>query len=287
MKSSTMPTTPFDRNPTGSSGVSPGVNARIAVLACASLLACHSASTAVPEARADEPAGGAAGGVAVVELFTSEGCSSCPPADEVLGDLARRSDRPIYALGFHVDYWDSLGWPDRAASPDNTARQRAYAHSFGAGSLYTPQMIVDGTEQFTGSDRARAEAAVGRAVARPARVHLSVHPQRTRPDSVTVEYEAQGATAGAALNVAVVERDVSTSVRAGENAGRTLRHANVVRAFVTAPASSAGSVVVQLPARLPRDGAEVIAFVQGSSGDGGGMPILGAARSSLPPAATP
>jgi hypothetical protein len=236
----------------------------------------------VPEARADEPAGGAASGVAVVELFTSEGCSSCPPADEVLSDLAKRSDRPIYALGFHVDYWDNLGWPDRSASPDNTARQRAYAHAFGAGGLYTPQMIVDGTEQFTGSDRTRAEAAVGRAIARPARVQLSVHLKRARPDAVTVEYEAHGAPAGAVLNVAVVERDVSTSVRAGENAGRTLRHANVVRTFVTSPVSSAGSVVVQLPARLPRDGAELVAFVQGSAGDEGGMPILGAGRASIP-----
>jgi hypothetical protein len=84
------------------------------------------------------------------------------------------------------------------------------------------------------------------------------------------------------LNVAVVEREVSTSVRAGENAGKTLRHANVVRAFVTAPLSSAaGSVVVQLPVPAPRDGAEVIAFVQRTSADGGGMPILGAARSPL------
>jgi hypothetical protein len=237
----------------------------------------------VPEARADESAGKAASGVAVVELFTSEGCSSCPPADQVLGDLARRTDRPIYALGFHVDYWDNLGWPDRSASPENTARQRAYAHAFGAGGLYTPQMIVDGTEQFTGSERTRAEVAVGRAVARPARVRLSVHLKRTRPDAVTVEYEAHGALAGAALNVAVVERDVTTSVHAGENAGKTLHHANVVGAFVTAAVSSVGSVVVELPDRLPHDSAEVIAFVQGSPGDGGGMPVLGADRASLPP----
>jgi hypothetical protein len=239
----------------------------------------------LPEARADEPSGGAASRVAVVELFTSEGCSSCPPADEVLGDLARRSDRPVYALGFHVDYWDNLGWPDRAASPDNTTRQRTYAHAFGAGGLYTPQMIVDGTEQFTGSDRAKAEAAVGRALSRPASVRLSVHPRRTGPAAVAVDYEAQGAPPGSVLNVAVVERVVSTSVRAGENAGKTLRHANVVRALVTAPLSSTtGSVALQLPARLPRDGAEVIAFVQRPSADGGGMPVLGAARSPLTPA---
>jgi hypothetical protein len=237
----------------------------------------------MPEARADEPPGGGTGGIAVVELFTSEGCSSCPPADEVLGDLSRRNDRPIYPLGFHVDYWDNLGWPDRAASPDNTARQKAYAHAFGAGGLYTPQMIVDGTEQFTGSDRARADAAVGRALARRASVRLSIHPRRTGSDAVTVDYVAQGAPAESVLNVAVVQREASTAVRAGENAGKTLRHANVVRAFVSAPLSSAaGSISAQLPAGWPRDGAEVVAFVQRSSADGGGMPVLGAARSSLP-----
>jgi hypothetical protein len=241
----------------------------------------------VPEARADELQGGAASGVAVVELFTSEGCSSCPPADEVLGDMARRSDRPIYALGFHVDYWDNLGWPDRSASPENTARQRTYAHAFGSGGLFTPQMIVDGTEQFTGSDRARAETAVARALARPASVRLSVRPRWTGSHAVTVDYEALGAPAGSVMNVAIIEREVSTPVRAGENAGKTLRHANVVRAFATAPTSStAGSVAVQLPPGWPRDGAEVIAFVQRPSADGGGMPVLGAARSPLtvPPA---
>jgi hypothetical protein len=257
------------------------VNARIAALACASLFACRSASTPVPEARADEPPGVAASGVAVVELFTSEGCSSCPAADDVLGDLARRTDRPIYALGFHVDYWDNLGWPDRAASPDNTARQRAYAYAFGVGGLYTPQMIVDGTEPFTGSDRARADVAVGRALTRPASVRLSIHPRRTGSHAVTVDYETQGAPAGSVLSVAIVEREVSTSVRAGENAGKTLRHANVVRAFISAPlASTTGSVVEQLSASVPRDATEVIAFVQRPSADGG-MPVLGATRSSV------
>jgi hypothetical protein len=271
------------RNSTAPYGRIQAVNARIAVLTCASLFACRSASAPVPEARADEPPDGGAGGIAVVELFTSEGCSSCPPADEVLGDLSRRNDRSIYPLGFHVDYWDSLGWPDRAASPENTARQRAYAGAFGAGGLYTPQMIVNGTEQFTGSERARADAAVGRALARPASVRLSIYPRRTGSEAVTVDYEAQGAPAGSVLNIAVVEREVSTPVLAGENAGKTLRHSNVVRAFVAAPLSvAAGSVSAQLPARWPRDGAEVIAFVQRSSAVGGAMPVLGAARSSLP-----
>jgi hypothetical protein len=258
------------------------VNARIAALAFVGLASCRSGSTPVSEARADEPAGSASG-VAVVELFTSEGCSSCPPADAVLADLARDAGRPVFALAFHVDYWDELGWRDRFASPENTARQRRYARALGSTGVYTPQMIVGGTEQFTGSDGDRAAVAVGRALARPASVRLSVHPRSTGPSSVAVDYEAPGAPAGSVLNVVVVERSASTSVRAGENAGRTLQHANVVRSFVMLTmSSSTGSVGVQLPASLPRDGSELIAYVQRVSADGGGMPILGATRSPLP-----
>lgn len=251
-------------------------------LALLALGACRSGSASLPEARADEPASSAKG-VAVVELFTSEGCSSCPPADDLLAELARTSDRPVYALAFHVDYWDDLGWPDRFASHESTMRQRAYARAFGTGGVYTPQMIVGGTEQFTGSDRGRAASSVARALSHPAEVQLVVRPRASGPDSVTVDFEAPGAPSGAVLNVAVVERSVSTSVRAGENAGKTLQHANVVRAFLTTPfRAPAGSVVLHLPPSVPHEGAELIAYVQQPSSDHGGMPVLGAARAQLP-----
>ena len=221
-------------------------------------------------------------GIAVVELFTSEGCSSCPPADAVLADLARSSDRSVYALAFHVDYWDDLGWPDRFASAANTARQRAYARSFATRGVYTPQMIVDGAEEFTGSDRDRASTAVARALATPAGVAVSVQVRPAGSDSVTADYDARGAPAGSVLNLAVVERAASTVVAAGENAGKTLRHANVVRAFVTAPlASSPGSVRLPVPAGLRREEADVIAYVQRAPGGDGHMAILGATRAPL------
>ena len=84
----------------------------------------------------------------VVELFTSQGCSSCPPADALLGELARRGD--VIALGFHISYWDSLGWKDPFSTPQSTERQRAYARLFG-GQIYTPQLVVDGTSEMVGS----------------------------------------------------------------------------------------------------------------------------------------
>jgi hypothetical protein len=94
----------------------------------------------------------------VVELFTSQGCSSCPPADALLGELARRGD--VLALGFHISYWDGLGWRDPFSSQSSTDRQRAYARLLGTGQVYTPQMVVDGRREMVGSDRAAVLAAL-------------------------------------------------------------------------------------------------------------------------------
>jgi hypothetical protein len=261
------------------------VNVRLFAVLASTLAACRShASIGEWEAHADEPtARNSATGVAVVELFTSEGCSSCPPADAVLADLARRRP-PVYALAFHVDYWDTLGWPDRFASSENTARQREYARSFGASGMYTPQMIVDGTDAFNGSDRSRADTSIALALARSAPVRLSVHARAVDADAVAVDYDVQGASAGSVLDLAVVERAASTDVRAGENAGRTLHHANVVRAFVVVPlVTPTGTATLHVTTGLKRDGAEVIAYVQREASErGDGRPVLGAARVALP-----
>jgi hypothetical protein len=254
------------------------VDARIAALGLLALTACRSGSSPVPEARADDTPNRTGPGVAVVELFTSEGCSSCPPADAVLADLATSGDRSVYALAFHVDYWDDLGWADRFASPAYAARQRSYARALGVRGVYTPQMVVDGTEGLTGSDRGRATAAIARALQRPAAATLALKVRPTGEKALTVDYEAKGAPTGSALNVALVERDASSAVRAGENAGKTLRHVNVVRAFVTMPlTSSTGSVPVPYPAGLRSEDIEAIAYVQRTDGS---MAIVGAARAT-------
>jgi hypothetical protein len=253
---------------------------RSVLLALVALAACRGpGSSPLPEARADEPlAPPVGGGVAVVELFTSEGCSSCPPADAVLARLSRRPG--VYALSFHVDYWDELGWPDRFASAEYTARQQAYARSLGARGLYTPQLVVGGTDAFVGSDGDRADADVARLLSAAAPVRLALHVKST-PAEAVVDYEATGAPAGAVLDVAVVERSVTSEVRSGENGGKTLHHANVVRSFAATTLSSAsGTVTLRLPPALRREGAGVIAYVQRSQGDRG-MPVLGAASAQL------
>jgi hypothetical protein len=202
----------------------------------------------------------------------------------VLADLAESTDRRIYALSFHVDSWDDLGWPDRFASRTYTGRQQAYARALGVRGMYTPQMIVNGTEEFTGSDRDRADAAVSRALAKPSQVRLAIRPQWTAPNVTRVDYDVSKVPLAASLVVAVVERQAVTAVLRGENAGKTLRHENVVRSLVSMPlATATGSIVLPVPLSLVRPGAELIAWVQHAPASVEGMAVLGAARAPLAP----
>jgi len=247
------------------------------------LVSCRAASAPIPEARADlvpSPSPHAA----VVELFTSEGCSSCPPADAVLERVTRQAlaaGHPIIPLSFHVDYWDGLGWPDRFSSPDCTARQRDYARAFGESDLYTPQMVVGGTLGFIGSDEERAETSIKHV--RAAEVDFTLRVARTAPDTLAVHYDVQGPLPDRALLfVAVVQRSATVHVAAGENAGRTLRHTSIVRAFTSAPLGAAsGDRTVRAPWAPAHDEADVVAFVQRTVGSDA-MTILGAATSAIP-----
>ena len=114
---------------------------------------------------------------AVVELFTSEGCSSCPPPDALLAEIledARKDGRRVFCLSFHVDYWNRLGWTDPYSAPAFSRRQQSYAQAFKNDQVYTPQMIVNGTEEFVGSDRHRSRAAIDAALKRPERVQINL-----------------------------------------------------------------------------------------------------------------
>jgi hypothetical protein len=165
------------------------------------------------------------GGPAVVELFTSQGCSSCPPADRLLEELAARPD--ILALAFHVDYWDYIGWVDPYGSPEATARQRAYGRALGLRSIFTPQMVVDGRISAVGSRRGEVEDALAAAAARRARVPVSL---ARAGDRLVVEVAGAAAPA-VPCDILVVRYETGplTEVPRGENAGRTLVNPNVVR----------------------------------------------------------
>jgi hypothetical protein len=172
----------------------------------------------------------------LVELFTSEGCSSCPPADALLGHLLRDQPVPaadIIVLSEHVDYWDSLGWRDRFSSHLLTERQNAYATRFAIDGPYTPQIVVDGTDQFAGSDSSRAQRSIAQA-AHKNKLTITLSPIDVHSGSATgrVSVAPNSSTLSKAdLYVALVEVTTSTRVQRGENGGRTLQHVSVVRAI--------------------------------------------------------
>ncbi len=162
----------------------------------------------------------------VVELFTSQGCSSCPPADALLGELARRGD--VLALGFHISYWDSLGWKDPLSSQASTDRQKSYARQLTGGRVYTPQIVVDGTSEMVGSDRAAVLAALGKAG--------EARPEAIAPVSFADDRRSVAIGAGSGKGEIVLVRFVphrTTDIGAGENAGRVLQDANGVRGLTT------------------------------------------------------
>ncbi|HUK12814.1 MAG TPA: DUF1223 domain-containing protein [Thermoanaerobaculaceae bacterium] len=226
------------------------------------LLALLAAVAAAQPAAAATPAAP----FALVELFTSEGCSSCPPADRLLGRIAAeaaRSGQNVLALAFHVGYWDYLGWTDRFARPEFGRRQRRYAAALSDG-VYTPQLVVNGAAAFVGSDESRVRAAIAAALARPAAASLAadavLHGQAQRVD---VRVAGSGLPDGATVEVAVVEDGLSTRVLRGENADSVLRHSRVVRALGALPAgAAAGEVTLDVPPDLVGERSSVVVFAQ-------------------------
>jgi hypothetical protein len=198
----------------------------------------------------------------VVELFTSQGCSSCPPADALLGELARRGD--VIALGFHISYWDSLGWKDPFSRPQSTERQQAYVRLLG-GQTYTPQLVVDGTSEMVGSHREEVIAALREAS------HDAIAPVAFAADrhSVTI---GPAATAGSTGQIVLVRfaQKRTTHVGAGENASRTLEDTNGVDALATLGKWQGAEI--GFPLEPPAAGEGIAVLVQAADGH-----ILGAA----------
>jgi hypothetical protein len=238
--------------------------------------------------RAEEPSAReqTGRGVAVVELFTSEGCSSCPPADELLSEMVKDTEghnQRVFCLAFHVDYWNRLGWADPNSDVAFSRRQQDYASALKLNQVYTPQMVVNGSTELVGSDRKLARQAIERALRQPTRATVKVR-QETRKDtgSLLLAYEVGQAARGNVLNLAVVERGLVSKVKRGENGGRTLRHENVVRVFKTIrlDEGSNGIVELKLPADLVLKNSSAIAYIQ----DSNTWAVLGASAIELQPA---
>jgi len=197
------------------------------------------------------------GGPWAIELFTSQGCSSCPPADLQLGKFCRRSD--IVALSFHVDYWDYIGWKDRFATHETTERQRAYARTLKQRYVYTPEMVVDGIGHDPGVSSEPIASLLAEAQRRSPK---RATPELTRSSDgvLTIKLSAFKLDGPADVVLAVYDRRHSTPVHEGENGGRTLENFNIVRHFemVSRWDGSAASWTVPADRFKPEQGMAVL-----------------------------
>ena len=219
----------------------------------------------------------------LVELFTSQGCSSCPPADVLLGELGQRSD--VVALSLHVDYWNNLGWSDPFSSAAFTERQRSYVHRLRSRTAYTPMLVVGGEAHCVGSQEDQVAALLMSAKSRPRAGRLRVSPT-LHSGKLELEFDVTLHSANTKpldLMVAIAENNLSTPVRRGENANRQLTNHHVVRrlekvATVSGPAGeSRYHFAVQLAGTWKKENLEAVAFLQ----DPTSLRIEGVARSAV------
>ena len=201
----------------------------------------------------------------VVELFTSQGCSSCPPADALLAELAQRRD--VLTLGFHISYWDGLGWKDPFSSQASTDRQRSYARLLGRGQVYTPQMVVEGRSEMVGSNRNAVFAAL-----------QAAQPRAEAPISFAADRRMVSIGAGQGNGTVLLVRYAktrTTRVGSGENARRTLEDVNAVEALTTIGNWSGSAMTFAI--EPPGEDEGIALLVQATDGR-----ILGAATTQSP-----
>lgn len=248
----------------------------------AAVVVIVAAFTSAPGNKTQSHPGAAGGpGFAVVELFTSEGCSSCPPADELVARVQQEDkDRPVYLLAFHVDYWDRLGWKDVFSDAAYSDRQRRYASWLNLQSVYTPQIVVNGRKEFVGSQASTLRNTIEKDLqgqAAPAR--LSINNLKREGHQLEWTWQAEGGKKGLSFVIALVQRSAVTNVKAGENGGHTLSHVQIVRNLQTAALNGKnnGAGHMDWPVGVKPGEAEVIAFLQND--DNG--EIVAATRSAI------
>jgi hypothetical protein len=210
----------------------------------------------------------------LAELFTSEGCSDCPPADQVLAQLADHNlveGVEVIAMSEHVDYWNQLGWSDPFSDAQFSIRQNEYAQAFGHRDIYTPQMVVDGQTEFVGSNRALAVLAIARASQKPKATITLTQASRGK-ETVTLQVSVAASTIVSSepgeVFLAVTENNLFSRVARGENRGKNLTHVAVVRKLILIGKMSAGTSfsaapVVRIASLWKAKDLHAIAFVQG------------------------
>ncbi len=210
----------------------------------------------------------------VLELFTSQGCSSCPPADRVLAELSEEED--VIALSYHVDYWNYLGWEDPFSSPYYSARQRDYTERLQS-RTYTPQLVINGREELVGSRRSEVRAKVTAARARQAAYAPTITVSPVADNRLKIGYQLNGDPAGLRVSAVLTQNTAASAVRRGENRGKDLHHVNVVRDLVHSKAAASGELIVTIPEGLEIGDTRVVLLVQQPKSQA----IVGAVRSTL------
>jgi hypothetical protein len=217
-------------------------------------------------------------GFAVLELFTSEGCSSCPPADALLARIQRETNgKPVYVLAYHVDYWNRLGWKDIFSSADFSKRQAQYGNWLNA-QIYTPQLVVNGKTEFIGSDESAIRNTIATELAADPVTNLQLHVHQDG-QTLKLRYLLSAPVKESRVLIALVQKNAQTKVERGENAGHTLSHVQIVRKLQNEQlkANGDGNTVVELPAEFDSQTWEVLGLIQ----DPNTGKILAAARAQL------
>ncbi|MFA6245441.1 MAG: DUF1223 domain-containing protein [Mucilaginibacter sp.] len=221
-------------------------------------------------------------GFAVIELFTSEGCSSCPSADALVARVEKEvTDKPVYILAYHVDYWNRLGWKDVFSSAEYSARQNQYADWLNLSSVYTPQIVVNGRKEFVGSDESTLRNAIKSDLEIASKSELALNDIKVNGDNATVHYTT-GAVNNSVLIVALVQKNATTKVQRGENGGRTLSHVQIVTRLksIALNNSKDGTENISLPQGFDPLKWELIGFVQNKANG----QITGATKAQFPSA---
>ena len=248
----------------------------IKVIAIAALPACTVLLAFMPSTLSKK-AKHAAKSFAVVELFTSEGCSSCPPADALVAKANKEFAGKIYILGFHVDYWNQLGWRDQYSSAAWTNRQKHYVELFNLNSAYTPQIVVNGKKEFVGSDEGSLNNTIQEELQNTSPADIALTAQKVNDKSISITYTLSK-TDDAVLNIALVQLQATTAVKKGENQGRSISHINIVREFKSInKVKSSGSAELSIPSGADLNDYAVIAYLQ----DKDKWQVLGATETTI------
>ena len=224
----------------------------------------------------------AANSFVVLELFTSQGCSSCPSADEQIRkitNMARDKNLPIFTMSFHVDYWDHLGWKDCYSDQKFTARQYQYGRVFAKRNIYTPQMVVNGVHEFVGSDGAECERLIAASLKEKQvrGIEFSVNYSISEYE-LNISYDVEENFNGY-VNIALVQNESEISIKNGENSGRNITYSNIVRSFqqIDCREKSNGEIQIDIPKDLTADNFSITVYLQNKID----MKIIGAKKAAL------